>query len=117
MPKYKPEAEDEDTGTPPADDTTVPLAKPKAGIQKDLPATQGASPVKLEDPVAPTAILVDKLAGPTPLACSMVSKGQEYPQWIKVHSSQKVTAVGSVPYKPREPWQPYNHSSKWHKIV
>ena len=39
--------------TPLADDTTVPAAEPDARIQKDLPATQGASPTKLEDPVAP----------------------------------------------------------------
>ena len=67
-PKYKSEAKDEDTEAPPADstsspamtdtedtqpspvetpladDTTVLPAKPVTGIQKDLPAVQGASP-------------------------------------------------------------------------
>ena len=113
LPEYKPE--DEDMGTPLADDTTVLSAEPEAGIQKDLPATQGASPARLEDLVAPTAILVDKLAGPSTLASSTVSKGQEFPKWIKVHSSQKAAAVGSVPYKSREPQWHHNCSSKWHK--
>ena len=87
-PGYKSEAEDEDMGTPPADSTTsltmtdakdtqpspvetppadtitVLAAKPDARVQKDLPGAQGASPTKLEDPVAPTSVLVDKLAGP-----------------------------------------------------
>ena len=85
LPVYKSEAKDEDVGTPPADstaspamadtedtqpssveipltdDTTVLAAEPNARVQKDLPATWGASPTKLEDPVAPTMVLVDKL--------------------------------------------------------
>ena len=44
-------------------------------------------------------------------------EGQEYPQCIKVHSSQKVATVGSVPYKSGEPQQCCNCSSKWHKRV
>ena len=88
LPVYKSEAEDEDAGTSPADltaspamtnvkdtqpgpmetpqadDTTVPVAEPDTKIQKDLPATQCASPAKLEDLVIPTKISVDKLAGP-----------------------------------------------------
>ena len=47
-PWYKSEAKDEDM-----DDTTVLVAKPDTGIQKDLPATQGASPARLEDLVSP----------------------------------------------------------------
>ena len=90
-------------GTPPADDTTVLVAEPNAGIQKDLPAAWCASPARLEDLVAPPAILVDTLGGPPTLASHMVREGQEYLQWIKVHSSQKVTPVGSVPYKSGEP--------------
>ena len=100
---YKPEAKDKDRGTPLVNDTTVPLAKPKARIKKALLATWGASPARLEDPVNPTTTLVDKLACPPTLASSTVGEGQEYLKWLKVHSSQKVTAVGSVPYKPREP--------------
>ena len=83
-------------------DTTIPLAESEAGIEKDLLATQGASPARLEDPVAPTSTLVDKLADPSTLANSTESEGEEYPKWIKVHSSQKVAAVGSVSCKPRE---------------
>ena len=136
-----PEAEDEDMGTPPADSTTSPTmthaedtqpspveaplvdnttvlaAKSDARIQKDLPAAWGASPARLEDPVAPTAILVDKLAGPPTLASGMVREGQEYMQWIKVHSSQKAAAVGSVPYKSGGPWWHHYCSSKQHKRV
>ena len=52
--------------TPLADNTTVPLAKPNAKTQKDLLTGQAASPAKLENQVAPTARLVDKLAGPLP---------------------------------------------------
>ena len=85
---YKPEAKDKDRGTPLANDTTILLAKPKARIEKDLPAAQGASPARFEDLVAPTAALVDKLASPPTLANSMVSKGQEYLKWVKVHSSK-----------------------------
>ena len=103
--------------TPPADDTTVPVAKPDARIQKDLAATWGASPTKLEDLVAPTAILVDKLASPPTLASCTVRARQEYLQWIRVHSSQKAAIVGSVPYKSGELWQYCNHSSKWYKRV
>ena len=109
---YKPEAEDEDRGTQSVNDTTVPSAEPKARIEKDLSATWGASPARMEDLVAPTATWVDKLAGPPTLANSMVSKGQEYLKWVKVHSSQKVAAVGSVSYKPGEPQRCHNHSSK-----
>ena len=101
---------------PPADDTTVPVAKSNTGIQKDLPATWGASPARLEDPVVPTAILVDKLAGPPTLAICMV-RGQEYLQWIKVHSSQKAATVGSVPYKSGGPWQHCSCSSKQRKSL
>ena len=110
---YKPE--DEDRGTPLVNDTTVPSAEPEARIEKDLPANQGASPARLEDPVALSATLVDTLAGPPTVANSMVSEGQEYPKWVKVHSSQKAAAVESVSYKPGEPWWQHNHSSKWHK--
>ena len=50
---YKPEAKDEERGfhqqmTPP-----FLLAEPKARIKKDLSATQGASPARLEGLVAP----------------------------------------------------------------
>ena len=110
---YKPEGKDR--GTPSAKDTTVPSAEPEARIKKDLPTTWGASPARLEDLVAPTAVLVDNLASPPTLASIAVSKGQEYLQWIKVLSSQKVAAVGRVPYKPREPWWHHNCSSKWCK--
>ena len=98
LPVFKSEAKDKDTGTPlvnstaspamtdakdtqpspveapPVDETTVPVAKPNARIHKDLPATQGASPARLEDPVAPTTILVDTLAGPPTLASHMVRR-------------------------------------------
>ena len=84
-------------GLPSANDTTVPLAEPEAMIEKDWPVTQGARPARLEDPFAPTATLVDKLASPLTLANSMLSKGQEYPKWVKVHSSQKAATVGSYP--------------------
>ena len=94
--------------------TTVLAAKPNAG---DMPAGLGASPTILEDLVAPTIILVEKLAGPPTLASHTVRERQEYLQWIQVHSSQKVAAVGSVPYKSGEPWQCHNHSSKQHKRV
>ena len=126
---YKSETEDKNMGTPLTDSTTSPaitdtkdtqpspveappvhgttvlVTKPDARIQKDLPATWGASPARLKDLVAPTTILVDKLAGPPTLASHTVREGQGYLQWIKVHSSQKVAAVGSLPYKSREPWQ------------
>ena len=141
LPRYKSEAEDEDTGTPPVDstaspaktdakdtqsgpvetplvdDTTVPVAEPNAKIQKDLPATWGTSPANLEDLVAPTVVSVDKLACPPTLPSHMVKEIQEYLQWIQVYSSQKASTVGSVPYKSGEPQQCHNHSSKWHKRV
>ena len=107
---YKPEGKDR--GTPLAKDTIVPLAEPEARIEKDLSAAWGASPARLEDLVAPTTTLVDKSASPPTLANSTVSKGQEYLEWVKVHSSQKVATVGSVSYKPRGPWQHCNCSSK-----
>ena len=72
---YQPEAKDEDRGTPSADDTTIPLAEPKAMIKEDLPATEGTSPARLEDPVAPTASSMDKLANPPTSADSIESKG------------------------------------------
>ena len=127
LPGYKSEAEDRDTGTPPADsntspamtdakvtqpspvetppadDTTVPAAKLDTGVQKDLSATWGASPTKLEDLVAPTVVSVDKLASPPTLASHMVRERQEYLQSIQVHSSQKMATVGSVPYTSGEP--------------
>ena len=60
---------------------------------------------------------MDNVAGPlTPASC-MVREGQEYPQWIKDNSSQKVATVGSVPYKFGEPWWHHNCSSKWHKRI
>ena len=46
---------------------------------------------------------MDKLDGPPTLASHTVRERQEYPQWIKVHSSQKMATVGSVPYKSGEP--------------
>ena len=141
LPGYKSEAEDEDMGTPLADsttspamvdakdtqpspveapladNTTVPAAKPDTRIQKDLPATHGASPARLEDLVAPTTILVDMLAGsPTP-ASHTVREGQEYLEWIKVHSLQKAATVGSVPYKSGGPQWHHNCSSKQCKRV
>ena len=139
--RYSSEAQDKNMGTPPAgsttspaktnakdtqscpvetpleDDTTVLVAKPDAKIQKDLPSTWGASPAKLEDPVTPTTILVDKLASPPTLASQTVRKRQEYLQWIQVHSPQKVATVGSVPYKSAEPQQHCYHSSKQHRRV
>ena len=60
--------------TPPADDTTVLVTKPNAETQKDLPATQSASPTKLEDTAAPTVVSVDKLAGPPTPASHMVKE-------------------------------------------
>ena len=50
---YKFEAKDENRWTPLADDTTVLLAKPKAVIKEDLPATHGTSPTRPDDLVAP----------------------------------------------------------------
>ena len=47
----------------------------------------------------------------------MVREDQEYPQCIKVQSSQKTATVGSVSYKSGEPWWHHNLSSKWHKRV
>ena len=103
LPRYKFEAKDKDTATPPdfttspamtdAEDTQpspmeTPLAaKPDTGIQKDLPAAQSASPTKLEDPLTPTAVSMDKLACTPTLASHMVKERQEYLQWVKVHSS------------------------------
>ena len=95
---YKPE--NKDRGTPLANGTTVPLAEPKAGIEKDLPATQGASPARLEDLVAPATALLDELADPPTLANSTESKGLEYPKWVMVHSSQKVATVEVYPTNP-----------------
>ena len=112
LPVYKPEAKDEDRGIPLADDTTILSAKPKARIKKDLPATRGASPARLEDLVVPTTTFMDNLVHPPILANRTDCEGQECPKWVKVHSSQKVAAVGSVPYKPGEPQQHCNHSSK-----
>ena len=102
---------------PLVDDTTVPAAKSDARIMKDLPAAWGASPARLADLVAPTAIFVDRVAGPPTLACHTIREGQEYLQWIKVHSSQKVAAVGSVPYQSRGPWWCCNCSSKQRERV
>ena len=76
LPGYKSEAEDEDRETPLADDATILLAKPKAMMKEDLPAAQGTSPTRLEDPVAPTATSVDKLANPSTPANSTESEGQ-----------------------------------------
>ena len=141
LPGYKSEAKDEDTGTPPvdytaspamndvkdtqpspvetppADDTIVLAAKPNAWIQKDLAAAPGASSTELEDPVASNTVSVDMLASPPTLASHTVRERQEYPRWIKVHSSQKSATVGSVPYKSRETRWHCNHSSKWCKRV
>ena len=103
--------------TPPADDTTVLVAEPNAETQKDLPATRGTSPTKLEDTVAPTVVSVDKLASPPTPASHTLKERQEYPQWIQFHSSQKAATVGSVAYKPGEPQQPCNCSSKQHKTA
>ena len=88
--------------TPPVDDTTVLVTEPNAEIQEDLPATWGASPMKLEATAAPTVVLVDKLASPPTLPSHKIKGRQEYLQWIQVHSSQKVATVGSVPYKSGE---------------
>ena len=62
-------------------------------------------------------MLVDKLASPPTLANHTVRESQEYLQWVQVHSSQKVAAVGCAPSKSGEPGQHCNHSSKWHKSV
>ena len=86
--------------TPPADDTTVPMAKPDTKIKKDLPTAWGASHAELEDQVTPTTMLVDKLAGPPNPASHRVRERQQYPQWIKVHSSLKVATVGGNPLNP-----------------
>ena len=96
-----------------ADVTTVLATKLNTETQKDLPATQGASPTKLEATAAPTVVLVDKLAGPPTLASHTVKERQ----WIQVHSSQKAATVESVPYKSGEAWQCCNHSSKQCKRV
>ena len=93
-------------------DPIVPSAKPKVVIEEDLPAIWGTSPARVEDPVAPTAAFVDKSANPPTLVNSIESEGQEYPKWVKVHSSQKAAAVGSAPYKHGKPQQHCNHSSK-----
>ena len=111
------DAEDTQSGpveTPLMDNITVPVAEPDAKIQKDLMTTWGASPAELEDQVAPTNVTVDKLAGPPTPAGHMVRKRQEYPQWIKVHSSQKAAAVGGTSSKSRELRWHRNHSSKQH---
>ena len=99
------------------DDTTVLVTEPDAEIQKDLPATWGAGPTKLEAIAAPTGGLVDKLANPPTLASHTVKERQEYPQWIQVNSSQKAAAVESVPYKSGEAQWFCNCSLKWHKRV
>ena len=86
------------TGTPLADDPTIPSAIPEAEIEEDLTAAWSTSPAKLgEDSVALTTTLVDQLANPPTLASSMENKGKEYLKWIKVYSSCKVAAVGSIP--------------------
>ena len=43
----------------------------------------------MKDTVAPTVVLVDKLADPPTLATHTVKERQEYLQWIQVYSSQK----------------------------
>ena len=97
--------------TAPSDDTTALATKPNAKTQKDLPATQGASPTKLEATAASTVVLVDKLAGPPTPASLTVKEKQEYLQWIQV------ATVGGVPYKSGEAWWHCNCSLKWHKQV
>ena len=62
-------------------------------------------------------MLVDTLASLPTLASCMVRERQEYQQWIQVHSSHMVAAVGSVPYKSGETWQHCNCRSKQHKRV
>ena len=141
LPEYQSEAKTKDKGTPPADSTTSPamadagdtqsgsvetpmvdnstepVAEPDVEIQKDLLTAWGASPAELEDQVTPNAMSVDKLAGlPTPTS-HMVRERQEYPQWIKVHSSLKVAAVGGTPSKSGEPRWHHNCSSKQCKRV
>ena len=64
LPKYKSKAEDEDRGTPSAEDTTKLLAKPKAMIEEDLQAAHSTSPARPEDPFAPIAASIDRLANP-----------------------------------------------------
>ena len=103
--------------TPLVDDITVPVSESNAEIQKDNPTTQGASPVESDDAVAPTAMLVDKLASPSTPASHTVRERQKYPQGIKVHSSRKATAVGSTPFQSEKPGQCHNHSSKQCKSV
>ena len=103
--------------TPPVEDTTVPLAEPNTKTQKDLPTSWAASPAKLENQVTPTVRSVDKLAGPPTPSGHTVKERQEYPQWMKVHSSQKVAAMGVAPYKSGEWKQHHDHSSKWHKSI
>ena len=75
-------------GTSLVDDPTVPSAVPEAEIEEDLSATQSTSPAKLgEDSVVLTTVLATKLTDPPTLVSSMGSKGKEYPEWKKVHSS------------------------------
>ena len=104
------------TGTPLVDDPTVPSAVPKAVIREDLSAAWSASPVRMwEDLVALTAAWADQLTNPPTLASSMGNEWKEYPKWIKVHSSHKAAAVGSIPCNPRESWCHHGCSSRWQK--
>ena len=68
--------------TAPVDDTTVLATEPNAETQRDLPATWGVSPTKLEATAAPIVVSVDKLASPPTLASHMVEEKQEYLQWV-----------------------------------
>ena len=70
------------------------------GSRRTWQPAWGASPARLEDLVAPTAMLVDKSTGPPTLAShDCMPEGQEYLQWVKVHSSQKVATVGVYSYQ------------------
>ena len=92
------------TGTPPADDPTIPSAKSRAEIKEDLAATQSASPARLgEDLVALTTTWKNQLTTLPLAVSSMGNKGKEYLKWIKVHSSHKEAAVGSIPASQRIP--------------
>ena len=105
LPSCKTEAEDEDVGAPPADDTAVLVAEADTEIQKDLLANWGASLAKVEDSFAPTPKPGDELTSPTLLASHSEEESQEYPQWVKIYSPQEAATVGSAPDKHRESHQ------------
>ena len=104
------------TGTSPVDNPTVPSAIPGPDIREDLSATQSSSPARLgKDSVALTIAWADQLTIPPTPSSSMGNEGKEYLKWIKVHSSHKATAVGSILCNPRESWCCHDCSSRWQK--